>query len=117
MAQILRGAPVVEALSERMRNDVTRLSEQGVPPTVAILRVGARHDDIAYEKSIIKRCGSVGVRIVNLILPPDASQDEFERALVSLNSDPGVHGILMFMPLPEHLDAERARMLLSPERI
>lgn len=116
MAQILRGAPVVEALSERMRNDVTRLSEQGVPPTVAILRVGARHDDIAYEKSIIKRCGSVGVRIVNLILPPDASQDEFERALVSLNSDPGVHGILMFMPLPEHLDAERARMLLSPEK-
>ena len=116
MAQILRGAPVVEALSEQMKNDVVRLSEQGVPPTVAVLRVGARHDDIAYEKSIIRRCNSVGVRIVNLILPPDASQSEFERALVSLNSDPGVHGILMFMPLPEHLDAERARMLLSPEK-
>lgn len=116
MAQILKGAPVVQALSERMMHDVGRLREQGVPPTIAILRVGARHDDMAYEKSIIKRCNSVGVRIVNLVLPPDCSQDEFERALKSLNSDPGVHGILMFMPLPEHLDAERARMILSPEK-
>ena len=51
-----------------------------------------------------------------MTLPADASQDEFDRALSSFNNDPGVHGILMFMPLPEQLDAERARMLLSPEK-
>lgn len=116
MALILKGAPVVEALSDRMRNDVIVLKKLGVPPTIAILRVGARHDDVQYERSAVKRCEAVGVRIVTLTLPPDATQDEFDRALVSLNNDPGVHGILMFMPLPEHLDAERARMLLSPEK-
>ena len=116
MAQILKGAPVLEALSERMHNDVESLKKQGVSPTLAVLRVGSRHDDVQYEKAAIKRCDAVGVRIVTLTLPGDATQAEFDRALISLNGDPGIHGILMFMPLPDQLDAERARMLLSPEK-
>ena len=116
MAEVLKGAPVVKALSERMIRDVEELRAQGIYPTIAILRVGDRHDDVSYENSAIKRCHAVGVRVVTLTLPADARQDEFDRALSSLNNDPGVHGILMFMPLPEQLDAERARMLLSPEK-
>ena len=116
MAEILKGAPVVKALSEKMSHEVEELKAQGVAPTIAILRVGERHDDVEYERSAIKRCNSVGVRVITMTLPADASQDEFDRALSSFNNDPGVHGILMFMPLPEQLDAERARMLLSPEK-
>ncbi len=116
MAEILKGAPVVKALSERMTHEVEELKALGVPPTIAILRVGERHDDVEYERSAIKRCNSVGVRVITMTLPADATQDEFDRALSSFNNDPGVHGILMFMPLPEQLDAERARMLLSPEK-
>ena len=116
MAEILKGAPVVKALCEKMTHDVEALKAQGVSPTIAILRVGDRHDDVQYENSAIKRCNSVGVRVMTLTLPGDATQDEFDRALSMLNNDPGVHGILMFMPLPEQLDAERARMLLSPEK-
>ena len=116
MAEILKGAPVVKALSEKMSHEVEELKAQGVAPTIAILRVGDRHDDVEYERSAIKRCNSVGVRVITMTLPADASQDEFDRALSSFNNDPGVHGILMFMPLPEQLDAERARMLLSPEK-
>ena len=99
-----------------MSHEVEELKAQGVAPTIAILRVGDRHDDVEYERSAIKRCNSVGVRVITMTLPADASQDEFDRALSSFNNDPGVHGILMFMPLPEQLDAERARMLLSPEK-
>ena len=116
MAEILKGAPVVKALSEKMSHEVEELKAQGVPPTIAILRVGERHDDVEYERSAIRRCNSVGVRVITMTLPADATQDEFDRALSSFNNDPGVHGILMFMPLPEQLDAERARMLLSPEK-
>ncbi len=116
MAEILKGAPVVKALSERMTHEVEELKALGVPPTIAILRVGERHDDVEYERSAIRRCNSVGVRVITMTLPADATQDEFDRALSSFNNDPGVHGILMFMPLPEQLDAERARMLLSPEK-
>ena len=116
MAEILKGAPVVKALSEKMAHEVQELKAQGVSPTIAILRVGDRHDDVQYENSAIKRCNSVGVRVMTMTLPGDATQDEFDRALSMLNNDPGIHGILMFMPLPEQLDAERARMLLSPEK-
>ena len=116
MAEILKGAPVVKALCEKMEHDVAELKAQGVSPTIAILRVGDRHDDVQYENSAIKRCNSVGVRVMTMTLPGDATQDEFDRALSMLNNDPGIHGILMFMPLPEQLDAERARMLLSPEK-
>ena len=101
MAEILKGAPVVKALSEKMSHEVEELKAQGVAPTIAILRVGDRHDDVEYERSAIKRCNSVGVRVITMTLPADASQDEFDRALSSFNNDPGVHGILMFMPLPE----------------
>jgi len=51
-----------------------------------------------------------------VILPADVSQDDFDRTLVELNVDPAVHGILMMRPLPDHLDNERARQMLAPEK-
>ena len=60
MAEILKGAPVVKALSEKMAHEVMELKSQGISPTIAILRVGDRHDDVQYENSAIKRCNSVG---------------------------------------------------------
>lgn len=116
MADLLKGAPVAEALTEKMKSDVAELNSKGVKPTLAILRVGERPDDISYERGAVKRAEKAGVSIKQVILPADVTQAEFDKALISLNEDSEVHGILMFRPLPEQLDNERARKLLAPEK-
>lgn len=116
MAEIYKGAPVAEALTEKMIADVEGLKAKGVTPTLAIFRVGERPDDLSYERGAMKRAEKTGVAVRNVVLPEDVSQDDFDAALTALNEDPEVHGILMFRPLPKQLDNERARRMLAPEK-
>ena len=116
MAEILKGAPVTAALNERMIAQVSELREKGVTPTLAILRVGERHEDISYENGAMKRCEKIGVAVRNVILPADVESGVFFEALEELNRDPSVHGILMFRPLPKHIDGEKAMRMLAPEK-
>ena len=99
-----------------MAADVAALKEQGVTPTLAILRVGQRDDDLSYERGAMKRCEKVGVAVKNVVLPADVDSDTFFATLEDLNEDDSVHGILMFRPLPKQLDGEKARKLLSPAK-
>ncbi len=116
MAEIWKGAPVAAALSETVAAEAAALQERGVVPTLAILRVGQRDDDLAYERGAMKRCEKVGVAVKNVVLPADVDSETFFAALKDLNTDPAVHGILMFRPLPKQLDGEKARKLLAPEK-
>lgn len=116
MAEILKGAPVAAALTEKMKQDVEDLRAKGVEPVLAILRVGERPDDLAYERGAVKRSEKAGVEVRKVVLPADVSQKEFDRVLEGLNRDDSVHGILMMRPLPEHLDNEKARQMLAPEK-
>lgn len=116
MAEILKGAPVTAALNEKMAAKAAALKKQGVIPTLAILRVGERPDDLSYERGAAKRCAAVGVNVRNVVLPEDVGQADFDRALEELNEDDSVHGILLFRPLPAQLDNERARQMLSTEK-
>lgn len=113
MAEILKGAPVIEAIKEKMTGDVAALNAEGVIPTLCILRVGERPEDLSYEKNAMKKAAQVGVRVVNEILPADTTQEVFDAVLTRLNEDDSIHGILMFRPLPKQLDSERARRMLS----
>lgn len=116
MAKLLKGAPVAAALREQTAAAAAALKERGVIPTLAILRVGARDDDLSYERGAAKCCEDAGIAVKNAVLPADVDSGTFFRALEALNRDPGVHGILMLRPLPRQLDGERARKLLAPEK-
>ena len=116
MAEILKGAAVTAALNEKLTAKVQTLKSKGVVPTLAILRVGERPDDISYETGAMKRCDKIGVAVKNVVLPGDVDSDTFFATLDGLNKDPEVHGILMFRPLPKHLDNEKARQMLAPEK-
>jgi methylenetetrahydrofolate dehydrogenase (NADP+)/methenyltetrahydrofolate cyclohydrolase len=116
MAEILKGAAVTAALNERTASLVEKLRGEGVVPTLAILRVGERPDDVSYETGAMKRCEKCGVQVKNVVLPADVESGAFFAALEELNGDPSVHGILMFRPLPKHLDGEKARKMLAPEK-
>ena len=116
MAMLLKGAPAAAALNERSAAAAAALKEKGIVPTLAILRVGARDGDLSYERGAMKRCEQIGAAVKNIVLPADVETDVFFAALESLNRDAGVHGILMLRPLPKHLDGEKARRMLAPEK-
>lgn len=116
MAEKLKGADVVAALNEKMIADVTELKGKGVTPTLAIMRVGENGADISYEKGAMKRCETIGVSVVNVILPADVTQDDYIKKLEELNTDDSVHGILLFRPLPAHISDDLVRKTLNPAK-
>ncbi len=116
MTEILKGAPVAAKLKEEMAAAVAELKNKGINPTLAILRVGEREDDLSYERGACKRCEQVGVTVLNVVLPADVEENEFFKVLDDLNNNDKVHGILMFRPLPKHIDGERARKMLNPAK-
>ncbi len=116
MANILKGAPVAEAISKRSIENIEKLKKHGITPTLAILRVGERADDLSYEKGAVKQCEKTGVEVKKVVLPITADSDTFFSTLDALNKDESIHGILMFRPLPKHLDDEKARKMLAPEK-
>lgn len=116
MAEIWKGKPVADAMTERMRAETAELAGQGVTPTLCIFRVGERPDDLAYERGAMKRCEAAGVRVRQLILSGDVSQADFDEAFTAVNRDPEIHGILLFRPLPKQLDGEKARQMLDPAK-
>ena len=116
MAELLKGASVASALNEKMAADVESLKSAGITPTLAILRVGERQDDIAYENGATKRCEKVGVAVKNVVLPADVSQEVLLEQIGMLNRDNSVHGILMFRPLPKHINETLVCEAISPAK-
>jgi methylenetetrahydrofolate dehydrogenase (NADP+)/methenyltetrahydrofolate cyclohydrolase len=112
-ARILKGAEVVAALDGRIAAEVVRLKAQGVCPTLAIVRVGGRGDDVSYERGATKRAEKVGVGIKNVVLPEGVTQDDLLGAIEQLNNDASVHGVLLFRPLPRHIDEDAVRNALD----
>lgn len=116
MTQILKGASVVEAMNEAISREAVALKSQGVEPTLAIVRVGEREDDIAYERGAMKRCGTVGVAVHQVLLPGDISEEALVKEIEALNQDEKVHGVLLFRPLPKHINDDIVRNTLAPEK-
>ncbi|MBQ7713308.1 MAG: bifunctional 5,10-methylene-tetrahydrofolate dehydrogenase/5,10-methylene-tetrahydrofolate cyclohydrolase [Oscillospiraceae bacterium] len=116
MAELLRGAPVAQALTEALRAESDRLRARGVVPTLAIVRVGARDADLAYERGARKRCEQCGVAVRQIALGADATQSALLAELARLNADRGVHGILLLRPLPDGFDDAAVCAAVAPEK-
>lgn len=112
----LRGAPVARAIMDKTAGEITRLAQAGIMPKLAVFRVGSREDDIAYERSIIKRFSAAGAAVEVMALSEDATQEELEAVVRCAADDESVHGILVFSPLPKKFNAGRIRMLIPAEK-
>lgn len=116
MAMILKGAPVVAAMNEANAIRCEALKANGITPTLAVVRVGAREDDLSYERGVMTRCGKVGVAVRQYLLPADAAQEQLLEVIAGINADPSIHGCLLFRPLPKQFDDRTIRAALSPEK-
>ena len=81
MAELLKGKPVADALSAKVRNEVELLKAHNITPTLGIIRVGENESDLSYERGALKRCESTGVQVKRIILPGDVSKDDFYKAV------------------------------------
>ncbi len=116
MAKQLLGKEVTGALNERIKADVAKLNEKGIKPTLGIIRVGERPDDLSYERGATKRCETLGVEYKKYLLPADVSQEELLKVIDEVNNDDNIHGVLMFRPLPKHIDQTVVENALSAEK-
>lgn len=116
MAEILKGKPVAEDIRRKSREEVSRLKSHGISPAVAIIRLGERSDDIAYERNIITHCNAIGVDVKKYIFSSDITQDELITNIHMINDDRSIHGVLIFRPLPPQFDDNAVCRALSPEK-
>ena len=103
MAKHLLGKEVNEALVANLQSRTAALREKGIAPTLGIIRVGARPDDLSYEKGAIKKGETVGIDVKVFELAEDASREDVLAVIDQVNADNTVHGVLMFQPFPSHL--------------
>ncbi|MCC5909298.1 MAG: bifunctional 5,10-methylenetetrahydrofolate dehydrogenase/5,10-methenyltetrahydrofolate cyclohydrolase [Clostridiaceae bacterium] len=116
MGQIIKGKPVADKISEELIKEIEMLKGKNLVPKLAIVRVGARGDDLAYEKGALGRCKKVGVETEVHELPEDITQEDFIKELEKLNADKAVNGILTFRPLPSQIDESVIKYVIAPEK-
>ena len=111
-----RGKPVSDGMLSDLSSRVEKLKKKGILPKLAVLRVGERPEDLAYERGIVKRFSAANAEVEVSAFPEDVSQKTLEEAVEAWNARNDVHGILVFRPLPKHLNEEKLFRILSPEK-
>ena len=114
---ILEGKPVAEKVLATVRAGVERLrAERGVTPTLGVVLVGDFAPSQIYVRNKKRAADSVGIVSRDCLYPEGLSQHALIDVLRSLNADPGVHGILLQLPLPKGLDEDAAIAAIAPEK-
>ncbi|MDD2216986.1 MAG: tetrahydrofolate dehydrogenase/cyclohydrolase catalytic domain-containing protein [Eubacteriales bacterium] len=116
MAKLLKGQETALSISEGLGARVAKLKENDVIPRLAIVRLGENPSDISYEKGAIKRAALTEVEAEVFQLPQETSQDELLGLISKLNDDENIHGILIFRPLPKHIDDKVVKNALNPQK-
>lgn len=116
MAQLLTGKEVVAAMAGDLHARIASLAERGVAPTLALVRVGHRPDDLSYERTARKRAEGLGVGLAAFALDEFAPQEQVLATIGQVNCDPAIHGCLLFRPLPSFLDDRAICDALDPAK-
>lgn len=116
-ARIIEGAPVAERLRAEVTAEVARLrADHDLQPGLAVVLVGDDPASQAYVKSKGEQSLAAGMHSVTHRLPADTQQDELLRLVADLNADPLIHGILVQLPLPKHLDEKAVIAAIDPDK-
>ena len=116
-AQLIDGKAIAQEVRQQVADAVAARVATGKPqPTLATVLVGERVDSAAYVASKQKACAELGMGSISQTLPADISQAALEALIKDLNENPNVHGILVQLPLPSHLNEERVLQLISIEK-
>jgi methylenetetrahydrofolate dehydrogenase (NADP+)/methenyltetrahydrofolate cyclohydrolase len=115
-AQLIDGKAIAKSIQEELIQEVAVLKEKGIVPGLATVLVGENPASQTYVKMKQKRCAEIGIHSVGHDLPGEATQEEVETLVRTLNADPAINGILVQLPLPSHLDEEAILSAISLEK-
>ncbi|KAK3041483.1 hypothetical protein RJ639_000460 [Escallonia herrerae] len=116
-ATIIDGKAVAQTIRSEIASDVRHLSEKyGKVPGLAVIIVGNRKDSQSYVSMKRKACAEVGIKSFDIDLPQQVSEPELISKVHELNAHPDVHGILVQLPLPKHINEEKVLSEISLEK-
>ena len=115
-AQLLDGKAMSEELRAEIARRVAALKERGVTPGLAVILVGDDPASQIYVRNKGIGCEKTGMHSVTIRMPEDTTQQALEEQIRALNADPAIHGILVQLPLPPHLDEAAALAAIAPEK-
>ena len=116
MDKLLSGKEVSLELISRLKKRILKLKCEGVVPAAAFIRVGSNRDDMAYQNSIMKACSNIGVRTQLHELEDNITTEALVELIKKLNDSGSIHGIMIFRPLPVHIDEELINSTVCPEK-
>ena len=116
MGIAMLGTEAAKAMKERLKKEAQDLKKGGVSPCLAIVRAGAREDDLSYERGAKKRMEMIGIETRSIELPEDITQALLEEKLRKVNEDVAIHGILLLRPLPEGLNEKPLEEIIDPRK-
>ena len=116
MTKIISGTDLAKKLRAEIKEEATILQQKGITPTLAVVLVGDNKASKSYVNSKHKACLENNINSVKIELDENISTDSLLNEIEKLNNDNGVHGILVQLPLPKHIDAEQILNAVSPQK-
>ena len=116
MAELISGKIVSASVRGRIADEVVKLKDSGITPALAVILVGNDPASAVYVRNKHKGCLEVGMNSIEITMPEDTEEKTLLDKIDELNADPNVHGILVQLPLPKHINEEKVINRISPDK-
>ena len=116
MAEIIDGKKISQEIKEELKERVLRLKEQGKEAALAVIQVGDDPASCVYVNNKKKACQYIGITSLSYELPEDTTEEDLLALIDKLNKDTRVNGILVQLPVPEQIDADKVIRAISPQK-
>lgn len=115
-ARIIDGKQVAKDIRAELKSEVEKLTAEGVTPGLGVILVGDDPASVSYVTGKEKACAQLGIYSDDNRLPADTSREELLALVHKMNADPKIHGILVQLPLPRHLNESEVLMAIDPAK-
>lgn len=115
-AQLIDGAAIGKAMRAELAGDIAGLAKKGVKPGLAVVLVGENPASQVYVRMKGKACEEAGMHSETIRLPAETSEADLLAVVDRLNADPRIHGMLVQLPLPKHINSERVLLRIDPAK-
>lgn len=116
MAQIIDGKRISQEIKDELKEEVAALKAQGIEGSLAVVQVGEDPASSVYVRNKKKACEYIGIHSLSYELPEETTEEELLDLIASLNENDAVNGILVQLPVPKHIDADKIIRAISPEK-
>jgi methylenetetrahydrofolate dehydrogenase (NADP+)/methenyltetrahydrofolate cyclohydrolase len=115
-ARIIDGKAIAQEVRAEWKVRADALKARGITPGLAVIIVGEDPASKVYVANKVKACAELGLHSEHIVLPADISEATLLEKIAALNSDPKIHGLLVQLPVPKHIDSDKILKAISPDK-